>query len=125
MAKTSAQLDREIAEYLAKPKLGDKQWEREWADLLQEKHTKARLPTIDELARAFRYIEREFTLKEGNIDGEQWAEGLAFGQYAGSAEEKRMAKEMFGQLSTAQWLRLAERANYLSQEQGEKPRYIK
>jgi hypothetical protein len=124
MSKTPAQLDREIAEYLAKPKLGDKQWEREWADLLQEKHTKARLPTIDEVARAFRYIENEYVLK-GNIDGEQWAEGLAFGRYAGDAEQKRMAKEMFDQLSTANWLRLAERANYLLMQEGEKPRYLK
>jgi hypothetical protein len=74
------QLDREIAEFIAKPKLGDPKWESDWAALLSEKHTKARMPTPDELARAFMYIEREYVLKDGRIDMEQWAEGLAFGQ---------------------------------------------
>jgi hypothetical protein len=124
--KTPAQLDREIAEFLAKPqKLRDPQWEREWADLLREKHSKARMPTIDELARAFRYIEREFVIKGGRIDGEHWAEGLAFGRYAGDAEAKFQAKEALKQLPHAEWLRIAERANYLAQEQGEDARYLK
>ena len=123
--KTPAQLDREIAEFLAKPKLGDPKWEREWADLLQERHSKARVPTIDEIARAFRYIEVEFVIKGGRISGEHWAEGLAFGTYAGGTEDKRQAKEAFKQLPHAEWLRLAERANYLGQEQGEAPRYLK
>jgi len=125
MAKTAAQLDREIAEFLAKPKLGDPAWERAWADLLTEKHSKARMPTIDELARAFSYIEREFVIKEGRIDMEQWAEGLAFGQrYCADEEDKRQAKEALKQLSRAVWLRAAERANYLLREQGEAPRYL-
>lgn len=122
--KSSAQLDREIAEYMANPKLGDPKWEREWADLLKEKHSKARMPTIDELARALRYIENEYVIKGGNIDGEQWAEGLAFGRYAGDAEDKRAATEVLGQLSRAAWLRIAERANYLAREQGDTPRYL-
>src|SRR5512143_1301177 len=54
--KTPTQLDAEIAEFLAKPKLGDPKWEREWSDLLTEKHSKARMPTIDEMARALRYV---------------------------------------------------------------------
>ena len=124
MAKTAAQLDREIAEFLAKPKLGDPEWEHAWADLLTEKHSKARMPTIDELARALRYIENEYVLKD-RIDMEQWAEGLAFGRYAGDAEEKRRAKEAFKQLPHAAWLRAAERANYLAREQDEAPRYLK
>lgn len=122
--KTPAQLDREIAEFLAKPKLGDPKWEREWADLLHEKHSKARVPTIDELARALRYIESEYKLG-GSIDGEQWAEGLAFGKYAGDAEHRREARGLFKQLSHGEWLRIAERANYLAREQGEAPRYVK
>lgn len=125
MAKTAAQLDHEIAEFLAKPKLGDPKWEREWADLLTEKHSKARMPTLDELARAFRYIENEYVIKDGRIDMEQWAEGLAFGRYAGDAEEKRQAKEMLKQQPHAAWLRAAERANRLAREQDEAPRYLK
>ena len=125
MAKTAAQLDQEIAEFLAKPKLGDPAWEREWAALLREKHSKARVPTIDEIARAIRYIENEYVLEDGRIDGEQWAEGLAFGRYAGDADTKLQAKEVFKQLSHAAWLELAERANYLAREQDETPRYVK
>ena len=125
MAKTAAQLDREIAEFLAKPKIGDPTWERAWANLLTEKHSKARLPTIDELARAFRYIENEYVIKDGRLDMEQWAEGLAFGRYAGDAEAKRHAKEAFKQVPSAAWLRAADRANYLAREQGEDPRYLK
>ncbi len=124
--KSPAQLDREIAEFIAKPKLGDPKWEREWGDLLAEKHTKARLPTIDELARALTYIEREYVLREGRADMEQLAEGLAFGQRSSiDSEDKRRAKEMFEQVSSGTWLRVAERANYLSREQNEAPRYLK
>jgi hypothetical protein len=124
--KTRAQLDREIAEFLAKPqKLGDPKWEHEWAGLLAEKHSKARLPTIDELARALRYIEHEYVIKEGRIDAEQWAEGLAFGRYAGDAEDKRQAREALKQLPRGTWLRIAERANYLAREQGEAARYLR
>lgn len=124
--KTSAQLDREIAEFLAKPqKLGDPAWEHEWAGLLSERHSKARMPTIDEVARAFAYIEHEFVIKGGRISGEHWAEGLAFGRYAGDSEDKRQAKEALKQLPRGTWLRIAERANYLSREQGETPRYVK
>ena len=126
MAKTAAQLDREIAEFIAKPKLGDSKWEREWAALLTEKHSKARVPTIDELARAFSYVEREYVIKDGRIDMEQWAEGLAFGQrYAADAEDKHQAQEMLKQQPQATWLRAAERANRLSREQDEAPRYLK
>jgi len=126
MTKTPAQLDREIAEFLSKPqKLLDPQWESDWAELLAQKHAKARMPTIDELARALRYIEREYGTKGGRVDTEQWAEGLAFGRHAGDAEEKYQAKEMFKQLTPGKWLRVAERANYLAHEQGEAARYLK
>lgn len=123
--KTPAQLDREIAEYLAKPKVGDPKWEREWASLLAEKHSKARMPTIDELARAFRYIENEYVIKNGRIDSERWAEGLAFGRYAGDATDKAQAKDALRQLSSGEWLRIAERANYLARDEGQAPRYVK
>jgi hypothetical protein len=127
MSKTSAQLDAEIAAFLAKPqKLGNLEWERDWAALLSEKHAKARMPTVDELAHAFAYIEREYVIKDGRIDMEQWAEGLAFGQRSGiDAEDKRVARETLKQQPTGVWLRAAERANYLAREQGEAPRYEK
>lgn len=124
MSKTPAQLDAEIAAFLAKPqKLRDPKWEREWASLLAEKHSKARAPTLDEIARALEYVEREYVIKNGHVDAEQWAEGLAFGRYAADAENKRRAKEVIGQLSTGEWRRIAERANYLARQQGEAERY--
>lgn len=127
MTKTAAQLDKEIADFLAKPqKLGDKKWEHEWADLLSEKHAKARLPTVEEIARAFLYIENEYVLKDGRVDSEQWAEGLAFGRSRDiDSEDKRRAKEVLAQLSSGKWMRIAERANYLAREQNEAPRYVR
>lgn len=118
--------DREIAEFLAKPqKLGDPAWERAWGALVAEKHAKARMPTLDEITRAFRYIEGEYHL-EGAIDAEQWSEGLAFGQrFAPDTEDKQQAKDAIKQLPTGMWLRIAERANYLAREQGETERYLK
>lgn len=124
--RTPAQLDREIAEFTANPKLGDPTWEREWADLLAEKHAKARLPTLAELAHAYSYIEREYVISDGRIDAEQWAEGLVFGQRSSvDTSDKRHAEDAFGQLSVGKWLRIAERANYLAREQGETPRYTR
>ncbi len=127
MTKTAAQLEHEIAEFLAKPqKLGDPAWERTWAGLLSEKHSKARMPTVDELARAFLYIEREFVLRDDRISAEHWAEGLAFGQRSSLDEEsKRQAREALQQLSHGDWLRIAERANQISRDQHENPRYLK
>ena len=121
--KSPTQLDKEIAEFMAKPKLGDPTWERAWSELLTEKHSKARMPTVDEIACALRYVEREYTLKDGPPDMEQLAEGLAFGRYAGDADDKRWAREALDQIAAAIWLRTAERANYLAREQGEAPRY--
>jgi len=124
--RTPAQLEREIAEFTAKPRLGDPTWEREWADLLSEKHAKARLPTLGELAHAYSYIEREYVITDGRIDAEQWAEGLAFGQRSSvDTSDKRHAEDALGQLSVGKWLRIAERANYLAREQGEAARYDK
>ncbi len=127
MSKTPAELDREIAEFLAKPqKLNDPVWEKEWGGLLREKHSKARMPTIDELARAFSYVQGEFRLRDERIGAEQWAEGLAYGQrHSIDAEDKHQAKEMLGQLSRAEWLAIAERANYIAREQGIAPGYLK
>lgn len=123
LVRTAEQLDREIADYIANPKLGDPTWERSWADLLTEKHSTARLPTIDELARALRHISNEYVIVD-SIDGEQWAEGLAFGRYDDTAS-RWTAEEMFKQFTVGQWLRIAARANYLAQEQMEAPRYLK
>lgn len=123
--KTAAQLDKEVAEFMANPKLGDPKWERDWADLLTEKHSKARMPTVDEVARALRYVEREYVIKGDRIDVEQLAEGLAFGRYAGDTDEKRRAKMMLDDVSAATWLRATERANHLAREQGEAARYLR
>lgn len=122
--KSPAQLDKEIAEFMGKPKLGDPAWERAWSELLTEKHSKARMPTTDEVARAIRYIDNEYRLKDDRVSLEQLAEGLAFGRYAGDAEDKRRAKEMLEEISAATWLRTAERANFLSRDQLETPRYL-
>lgn len=126
MSRAVDQLDREIAALRAAPRLGDPAWERAWSDLLKERHSKARVPTIDELAHAFSYIEREYVIKEGRIDGEQWAEGLAFGQrYAIDVEDTRQAQAAAAQLSRGAWLRIAERANHLARDQGEAARYLR
>lgn len=125
--KSPAQLDREIEEFLARPKkLGDPAYESEWAELLAQKHARARLPTINELAHAFSYIEREYSLKDGRISSEQWAEGLAFGQnYSVDSTDRHQANEAFKQLSEGTWLRIAERANYIAREQQLPQRYVK
>lgn len=143
--KTKAQLDREVDEILARPKTGSKRstaelerdlaalmgaprlrepnYERALASALREKHTKARVPTLDELARAYSYIEREYVTRDG-IDGEQWAEGLAFGQRSSvDIEDKEQARHALEHFDHATWLTIAERANYLASEQGEPQRY--
>lgn len=126
MSKPAAQLDREIAELIMQPRLGDPAWEAAWTDLLTEKHSKARVPTINELAHAFAYIEAEYIIKDGRINSEQWADGLAFGQRCtADVEATWQAKEALKQLAPAAWLRIAERANYLAREQGDVARYLK
>lgn len=96
----------------------------------EPRQTSARMPTLDEVARAFSYIEHEYRgnlEKYKRIDMEQWAEGLAFGQTHGSADEvdKFQAKEALKQLTEAEWLRATERANSLLADQGESARYVK
>lgn len=87
-----------------------------------------RVPTDDEIASAWRYIENEYTLKEGNVDGEQWAEGLAFGRPIGELakvdpswhrELMAAAKHVRQQLTEDQWAMIAARADRLRADQGE------
>ncbi|HET9061827.1 MAG TPA: hypothetical protein VFO62_00930 [Candidatus Binatia bacterium] len=87
-----------------------------------------RVPTDDEIAAAWRYIENEYTLKEGNVDGEQWAEGLAFGRPIGELakvdpswhrELMAAAKHVRPQLTEDQWAMIAARADRLRADQGE------
>ena len=125
MTTTNTDLDARIAAHLAVTALGDLAWEHTWADLLREKHSKARVPTIAELAVAVSYIEREWRLADGTVSPEQWAEGLAFGRFAGCQDDVRQAEHALPQLTKGQWLRIAERANYLSREQLEAPRYVR
>ena len=122
---STTDLDRRIAVSLANPKPGNAEWEREYADLLVEKHSKARMPTVDELARALQYIEGEYVIKNGRVNMEQWAEGLAFGRYSGDAEDKRLVKGVINQFPRAEWIRTAERANYLLAREGEPARYLR
>ena len=82
-----------------------------------------RTPTIEEIAAAWHYIDNEYTLKDGGVDGEQWAEGLAFWTYAPSRDELAVAREIKPQLTDAQWQSIAARADYLRFEQHEPPRY--
>lgn len=93
------------------------------------KLSSARMPTLDEVARAYSYIEREYTgnlEKYARIDMEQWAEGLAFGQtYGAEPEDKLQAKDALKQLPDAEWIRAAERANRLLSEQGQSAKYVK
>lgn len=82
-----------------------------------------RMPTDAELASAWRYIEREYTLKEGVVDGEQWAEGLAFGDYEGTADDRATVAEMKPQLTEVQWRSIAYRADYIRADQGIAPKF--
>jgi hypothetical protein len=79
-------------------------------------------PTVDRIARAFGYIEREFTLKDGIIDGEMWAEGLAFhGPDRPDEFHLEQARAARSQLTDDQWVDIAARAQYLRMEQGLSP----
>jgi hypothetical protein len=91
-----------------------------------------RVPTLEELASAWYFIEHEYTLKEGNIDGEQWAEGLAFGRSIDGLKKAdpveyrellAMAKDFKGQLSDDNWAMIAARADRLRVDQGEVPKF--
>lgn len=90
-----------------------------------------RVPTLKEIAAAWNYIENEFTFS-GTADGEQWAEGLAFGRSIDGLEKHdrhqyqklmREAVELKSQLSEEQWGWIAARADYLAREQGERPKF--
>ena len=70
-------------------------------------------PTLDTIATAITYIFNEFRIESGWIDGEQWAEGLAFGRYRGDSEDYRMARECRDQLTSGQWSILTARAEYM------------
>lgn len=87
-----------------------------------------RVPTDEEIASAWRYIENEYTLKEGNVDGEQWAEGLAFGRPIGELakvdptwhrELMEAARHVRPQLTDEKWSMIAARADRLRAEQNE------
>ena len=67
---------------------------------------------INQLATALTYIEHEFII-DGYIDSEQWAEGLAFGRYAPSADEIRKASEAYPQLTPMQWDHIMARAEHM------------
>lgn len=94
-----------------------------------------RTPSLKEIAYAFRYLDHEYYLK-GDIDGEMWAEGLAFGVPDRRDRQPRpdsgltdydvqVAREVFPQLTEQQWRALAARADYLRGEQEEDPRYAR
>ena len=76
-----------------------------------------RTPTEQEIADAYRYIDREYMVEDGRIDGEQWAEGLAFALYRGSEHELAIAREVRPQLTDDQWRVIAARADYLRLDQ--------
>jgi len=82
-----------------------------------------RTPTDQELADALRYITNEYTLADGGIDGEMWAEGLAFSRYPAGYAALEGARSMKAQLTDHQWQEIAARADYLRFEQGEAPRF--
>lgn len=94
-----------------------------------------RAPTVNEIAYAYAYIRREFVEKYDGagcqiIDGEMWAEALAFGRTSGQLlqEDMHAAREAQRQLTAHQWQMLAARADYLAAEQSDyrdpyKPRF--
>lgn len=83
-----------------------------------------RMPTDTELASAWRYIDAEFRFGPDDVvDGEQWAEGLAFGQYEGTAADRAAVAEMKPQLTEVQWRSIAYRADHLRADQGLAPKF--
>lgn len=118
-------LDEKIADFIANPKLGDPQWERDWRSLLSEKYGKARIPTLDELSAAASYIYREYIIDD-QISGDQWAEGLAFSsRNPGHSGSMEIAREAFAQLPPGEWISIAELANQMAIDQRERPRFLK
>jgi formylglycine-generating enzyme required for sulfatase activity len=72
------------------------------------------IPTETQLAHAIAYIRDEFTLDDGRVTGEQWAEGLAFGQRRTiDADDRYQASAALPQLSDAKWREIAARAEWL------------
>lgn len=86
-----------------------------------------RVPTIDELASALRYIEGEFRLKDGMITGEMWAEGLANGRAIKDPDHSEYvadARDMLPQLSDSAWRAITRHADRIRADDfGEAPRY--
>lgn len=89
-----------------------------------------RVPTFQELKYALAYIEVEFIMPTRGactqIDGEMWAEGLAFASMIGRVEGvyfniDHAVKEIYPQLSESDWKSIAARADYLRAEQGLAP----
>jgi predicted phosphoribosyltransferase len=124
--RTADALAADMADLLARTQLGDPAWERAWAACLAEKHARSRLPTLAELAHAFSYVEREFSLRDKKISGEMWAEGLALGQRSSvDLEDQWQAEDALEQLDAASWLQVTSRANALAREHGEPERYLR
>ena len=85
----------------------------------------ARTPTIEEVAGALSYLDDTYVIEDGEVDSEMLAEGLAFERRDWNRADKQAAKGLFKQLSTEEWINIAERANQLSRDQGKAPRYTK
>lgn len=84
-----------------------------------------RPPTIAELADAFAYVEAEFVIKDGHVDGEHWAEGLANARPGRGRDDRyqRVAREIYPQLSAEKWQGITARADYLRARESEAPRF--
>lgn len=86
-----------------------------------------RIPTREEIALAYLYIEVEFKLDDGKIWAAEWAEGLAWHDERKSGKPDREAYHhadtSIPQLTEAQWRHLAAWADNIRVEQFERPRY--
>lgn len=112
------QINTDYAEFLSSPKPNNREWNQAWADLLTEKHATTRLPTIEELARAFSYITGQYYTVDGKIRADMWIHGLAFGQNCSiDADDVHQAQFASTQLTAAEWLRYTVAADRLACEQ--------
>jgi hypothetical protein len=75
---------------------------------------KLRSPSDEEIAKALHYVLNEFTLADGRIDGEQLAEGFAFGrpEYV-DAEDRAQARALRPAFTEAQWESILARSEWL------------
>ena len=79
--------------------------------------------TVEDIARAWRYLDHEFTPRTDDaghriIPDTQWAEGFAYGRSAGDSDDVAIARHVFAQLTPGQWRDLVQLGERMRREDG-------